>query len=103
MSKTILKNLKVLNLTMKGNISEKKEIAGTEGITVKGHTGTWYVIDAIMSEQKLYFLLESEQHGEDANGLIIDSNNNLILEDVYNGFDDLREHFKATDSKEVLR
>ena len=63
----------------------------TENIGIKGHTGTWYVIGTQIILGEKYFLLESEQHGDEAPCIIIDERYNLILEDVENGFEDLRE------------
>jgi|GEM_PF-519314 len=63
----------------------------SDHISVSGHTGTWYVIDNDTIDGKRVFLLESEQHGDEAAALIVDENVNLLLDDVYNGFDDYRE------------
>lgn len=67
----------------------------TDGIRVKGHTGTWYIIDTMISMYYgftgVFHLLESEQYGDAAAHIIIDDDGNLILDEVYNGFDDLRE------------
>ncbi len=41
------------------------------------------------------FLLEHEEHGDMAPNVIVDGIGNLILSDVYNGFDDLRDHFDS--------
>jgi hypothetical protein len=35
--------------------------------------------------------VESEQYGDEAPCVIVDENNVLVLEDVYNGFDDYVE------------
>ena len=64
-----------------------------EGIKVEGHRGTWYVIDEAIYNGKTYYLLEHEEYGDEAAGLIIDEDENLILDDVWNGFDDLEEHW----------
>jgi len=72
----------------------------SEHITVKGHRGTWYVIDngyftpnVIPGENtigiKHLFLLEHEIHGDEAACVIVDEAGELILADVWNGFDDL--------------
>lgn len=62
-------------------------------ISVDGHTGTWYVTDTQTVDNKQYFLLEHETYGDEAAGVIVDTNGNLILDDVYNGFDDLSNFF----------
>lgn len=72
----------------------KTEITeGSSNIEVEGHIGTWYVIDTEVIDGTKYFLLEHEEHGDIAPCVIIDSHANLVLEDVWNGFDDLKEHF----------
>jgi len=76
------------------NFSNRNKLNAYVGnITVKGHKGTWYIIGDKVVGHKLYLLLESEQHGEDAPALIVDKDYNLILEEVENGFEDLEEHF----------
>ena len=63
----------------------------SDNIKIEGHIGTWYVIESEMIAGKSLFLLESEQYGDEAASLIVDGMRNIILEDVYNGFDDYRE------------
>ena len=41
---------------------------------------------------KKVFELEHEEYGDDAAHIIIDENNNIILEDVWNGWLDLTEY-----------
>lgn len=67
-------------------------------ITVEGHIGTWYVIDTAEINGTAYFLLEHEEHGDEAACVIVDGDGKLVLDDVWNGFDDLQYHF---DSLEV--
>ena len=64
-------------------------------IAVAGHKGYWHVIGTAEIEEVVYHLLEHNTWGEDAASLIIDDAGVLILEDVYNGFDDLREHLES--------
>ena len=63
------------------------------GIKIKGHRGTWYVIDAADCPilKHTVFLLEHEQFGDEAAGLIVDEDFRVVLDDVWNGFDDLAE------------
>ena len=75
----------------------------SEHIKVKGHRGTWYAIDESWARltpdeggkpRTIYahvLLLEHEVYGDEAAGLIIDEDGALIMDDVYNGFDDLEE------------
>lgn len=61
-------------------------------IKVKGHVGTWYVIDSTYTPDKgMIFLLESEIFGDEAPSVIVDRAGRLLLENVYNGFDDYYE------------
>jgi len=72
-------------------------------IEVEGHLGTWYVIDDGMFEltpdtekgpQTItahLFLLEHEEYGDEAACVIVDEDGKLLLDDVYNGFDDLED------------
>ena len=64
-------------------------------IEVDGHIGTWYVIDTEIVNGAKYFLLEHEKHGDGAACVIVDSDGKLALDDVWNGFDDLKEHFES--------
>lgn len=61
----------------------------TDGIVVKGHIGTWYVIDEL--PERGLFLLEHETYGDEAACVIVDGSGALVMEDVWNGFDDLDE------------
>ncbi len=75
----------------------------SEHIQVEGHYGTWHVIDDgwyaltpdVNGEPKTYrahcFLLEHDEYGDEAASVIVDQDGRLLLEDVYNGFDDLLE------------
>ena len=63
-------------------------------IKVDGHVGTWYTIDVIAVDQQVYFLLEHEEYGDETANLIVDLEGNLVLEDVWNGFEDLEDHLE---------
>jgi antirestriction protein ArdC len=69
-------------------------------IEVDGHIGTWYVINAEVVDNEKYFLLEHEEHGDNAACVIVDGDGNLVLDDVWNGFDDLKEHFESRAAEE---
>lgn len=62
-----------------------------EGIKIKGHRGTWYVIDEAVYDGKRLYLLESEIWGDEVASLIVDEDCNVILDDVWNGFFDYEE------------
>ena len=63
-------------------------------IKLKGYYDTFYVIsDTVMDIKgtlKRVYLLENEFWGDEVPCIIIDSDYNIILDNVYNGFDDLR-------------
>jgi hypothetical protein len=81
----------------------KKLDRNSGGIEITGHKGTWYVIDE--GDYKItqdvdgkpetltahLFLLESELYGDEAACLIVNEEKQIILEDVWNGFDDLED------------
>lgn len=62
-----------------------------EGIKIAGHRGTWYVIDERDYDGETLYLLEHETYGDEAACLIVNSDKDVILEDVWNGFDDYEE------------
>ena len=63
-------------------------------IKLKGIYGTFYVIsDTVMyikGTLNRVYLLENEVYGDEVPCIIIDGDYNIILKNVYNGFDDLR-------------
>jgi hypothetical protein len=67
-------------------------INNEEGIVVEKQLGTWYVIDTCERFGKKFFLLESEQHGDEADCLIVNKDYKLVLSNVCNGFDDLDDY-----------
>ncbi|WP_409968036.1 YodL domain-containing protein [Bengtsoniella intestinalis] len=69
-------------------------------IAVEGHLGTWYVVDATAINGTDYFLLEHEEHGGDAACIIVDVEGKVVLDDVWNGFDDL-EYFLESQTVEL--
>lgn len=66
----------------------------SSGVKVEGHKGKWYVSGSEIIKLKNYFLMEHETHGEDAPCVIIDPKGALVMEDVYNGFDDLKDELE---------
>lgn len=66
----------------------------TEGIKIKGYTGTWYVVDERVQEGQSYYLLESEIYGDEAPALIVTkslTSGELVItvSDVQNGLTEL--------------
>ena len=60
-----------------------------DNIIINGHKGTWYVIDETYYNGKRVFLVESEIYGDEAPCLIINEDDEVILDNVWNGFLDL--------------
>ena len=65
--------------------------ADTDHIKIEGHIGKWYVIDERIYYGEKVFLLEHETYGDEAACLIVNETGKIILDDVYDGFDDLEE------------
>ena len=69
----------------------------SDHIRIDGHIGTWYVIDegkyrAPTARRPIRcLLLEHETYGDEAAHIIVNSAGVVLLDDVYNGFDDLLE------------
>lgn len=75
---------------------EHKQICeNSSHIEVEGHLGTWYVIDTNIVNDTRYYLLEHEEHGDEAACVIVDGDGKLILDDVWNGLDDLQDYFDS--------
>ena len=73
-------------------LESMKLTKNSDNIEVEGHIGTWYVIDTMITPKgEKLFLLEHEEYGDETACVIVDENGNLIMEDVWNGFEDLEE------------
>jgi hypothetical protein len=59
-------------------------------IKIYGHRGTWYVIDKSVYKGEPVFLLEHEQYGDETACLIVKEDLTVLVDDVWNGFDDLK-------------
>ena len=64
-------------------------IKETVGYEIEGKDGTWEVVDYLLVEGKNYFLMEHEQYGTNVAYVILDQNGKVIVDSVYNGFDDM--------------
>lgn len=60
-----------------------------DNIRIEGHVGKWYIIGTQEHKGKRLFLLEHQTYGDEAASLIVDQDLNVVLDDVWNGFDDL--------------
>lgn len=57
-----------------------------DGIIIPDYEGTWYVIDCVVYEGDIYYLLEHEEYGDETACLIVDNNNNVIDDEVYDNW-----------------
>ena len=64
------------------------EIRLREGIKVKGHRGTWYVIDQREYDGEMLYMVEHEDYGDEAASLIIDEDFNVKADEIWNGWED---------------
>jgi len=71
----------------------------SDKIKVKGHRGTWYVIITVRKYGNTYYLLESEQYGEDAAHIAIRQDGSLLLDEIYNGITDIHEYLEENPLK----
>ncbi len=76
--------------------------ADSEEIEIDGQEGTWYVIDTQTIGGKELFLLESEIYGDEAACLIVDGNRNIVMDNVYNGFEDYIEENAVPDEQIII-
>lgn len=59
----------------------------TSGLTVDGHFGTWHTIDSIEVQGETFFLMEHDEHGDEAACISVNADGRLVAEDLFNGFD----------------
>lgn len=59
---------------------------------IEGYSGRWYSIDSEFISGEEYFLLESEEFGDDIPCIIVDSNLKVVLDDVCNGLWEYKEY-----------
>lgn len=64
-------------------------IKDTVGYEIEGKDGTWEVVDYLLLEGKNYFLMEHEQYGTNVAYVVLNQNGKVIVDSVYNGFDDM--------------
>ena len=60
-------------------------------IKVDGYNGYWHVIDRTVHKGKPLLLLEHSKYGDETCCLIVDEQFNLVMDEVWNGFDDYYE------------
>lgn len=59
----------------------------TKGFHIEGKEGGWLAFDSTAIEGKEFFLMEHETYGREAAWAVVDADGKLIVDDVYNGFD----------------
>lgn len=69
--------------------------SNSDNIKIEGYYGTWYVIDEAKILGEKLFLIEHEFYGGKIECLIVDENGTLILNDVWNGFDDYYDYLAS--------
>ena len=67
------------------------------GLKIDGHIGTWYAIGTATYNGKNVYLLEHEAFGDEAACLIIDENLDVLLDDVWNGFEDYEYYLESVE------
>ena len=91
-------------VTQKQESVEQKDFemnADTSGLTVAGHIGTWHTIDQHEVGGHSFYLMEHDTYGDEAACIIVDERGKLVLDDVYNGFDDDTLRLLDLEVKEV--
>ncbi|PKM62325.1 MAG: hypothetical protein CVU97_05885 [Firmicutes bacterium HGW-Firmicutes-21] len=63
----------------------------SDNIEIEGHIGTWYVCEEHEHNSKQVFELEHEDYGDEAAHLLVSADGTVIIDDVWNGIDDLIE------------
>ncbi len=82
------------------NTPDVRLTANSEGISVEGFIGTWYVIDVVERDGKSYYLLEHEEYGDDANPIFVDKEGTLVLDCARNGAEDL-DYFLESENDDL--
>ena len=77
------------NLNVK--LEEALQLEGKKNIKIEGYKGTWYTIEEGYHLGNKVYLLESETYGDETACIIVNNQGRVILDDVWNGFEDLEE------------
>ena len=70
-----------------------------DGIKVKGHHGTWYVIDERNYAGEKIYLLEHEIHGDEALCVAINEAGEVLLEGITDGLKEVFDHLEEAEAK----
>ena len=55
---------------------------------IEGKEGSWLAFDSIIIDGKEFFLMEHTTYGSDAAWIVLDEDGKLVVDNVYNGFDE---------------
>ena len=59
----------------------------TADFHIEGKEGSWLAFDSIIMDGRQFFLMEHEAYGKDAAWVVLDEDGKLIVDNVYQGFD----------------
>lgn len=62
-----------------------------QNLKIEGYTNKWSAIDETVYLGKKLYLMENCTYGDETQCLIVDGQNKVILDDVWNGFNDLEQ------------
>lgn len=71
---------------------ERMKTMKKENIKIEGHRGTWYIVGEEVIQGAKVYELESEVWGDEAAHLIVNEVMEVLLDEVYNSFDDYKYH-----------
>ena len=60
-------------------------------VKIEGHTGFWHQIDKKVVDGEVLYLLEHDTFGDEAPCIIVNRKFEVILDDVWNGFEELQD------------
>lgn len=60
----------------------------TTDFHIEGKEGSWPAFDSIIIDGKEFFLMEHTTYGSDAAWVVLDEDGKLVVDNVYNGFDE---------------
>lgn len=60
----------------------------TADFHIEGKEGSWLAFDSIIIDGKEFFLMEHTTYGADAAWVVLDEDGKLVVDHVYNGFDE---------------
>lgn len=59
----------------------------TTDFHIEGKEGNWLAFDSIIIDGRQFFLMEHEKYGKDVSWVVVDEDGKLIMDNVYDGFD----------------